>query len=187
MIGYLKGEVVAIKDREIIILTATGVGYQVLVQAVPLAEKEQVEFFIHTHVREDAITLYGFLSFAELRFFELIISVNGIGPKLGMEILSSIGMEQAQAAIMQKDLKTLKGIKGLGAKTAERLCLELGDKIEPTAEFAKLTNTPEIPDEAIIGLMNLGYKRSHVEAILKDIPTEIGDTEAVIRYFLQRV
>lgn len=187
MIGYLTGKIIAENDRKIILLTTGGIGYSVTVNEKPLNSENQVSYFIHTVVREDDLSLYGFNTFAELQFFELVTSVSGIGPKLGMEILSSLGMAKAEAAIFSRDLKTLKGIKGLGNKTAERLLLELHDKIELKAEFAKLTNSPEIPEEAMIGLINLGYKRHHVESILKELPNEIRDSEAVIRYFLQNV
>jgi holliday junction DNA helicase RuvA len=135
---------------------------------------------IHTHVREDAITLYGFLTQQEREVFQLMISVSGIGPKLALNILSGIAAGELVKAVLEGDLKRLTGIPGVGKKTAERMILELKDKAarlgrEPVyADIVAAKTGDQVKDDALSALVNLGYKgsivRDTVDRIMRDAP-----------------
>lgn len=187
MIRLLQGTVHA-RDERTIILFVNGVGYYVFVpNDVLVEEDEQITLYIHTHVREDDIKLFGFRTKNELKLFELLLGVNGVGPKMALEILNQ-PPEQIRAAIFNGDLTVLTKIPGVGKKTAERLCLELRNKIEPV-EATNYSHAQErdLDEEVIITLETLGYKRSHINKVLSSIEEEVTETEELIRIFLQRV
>lgn len=183
MIRYLKGQILDHDDRTII-LNVNGVGYHVYTPRSVFEEKE-VELFIHTHVREDALTLFGFRTKTELSFFELLLTINGIGPKSAMDICCE-PVEKIQNAIFSGNLATLTSIPGIGKKIAERMVLELKTKITPTDlnEATKTHVSSEVHPDVVSALENLGYKRKHIQQVLSDV--EESDTEAMIRIFLQR-
>jgi len=186
MIGYLKGQIIDKNEKNIIILV-NGVGYLVYANSDLVANtqlKQEIELFIHTVVREDDIALYGFLKRDELVFFNQLTSVSGIGPKMGLEILS-VPVNMTQNAILNGDTGILTKIKGLGKKTAERLILELKNKITP----ASITNVGDSPtpmnEDAILALESLGYERFQVVKAMANLPKEITDTEEIVKYFLK--
>ncbi|MFA6024543.1 MAG: Holliday junction branch migration protein RuvA [Candidatus Gracilibacteria bacterium] len=186
MIRYLKGQVFDHDERTIILLV-NGVGYHIWVPKSVLDEgKDEVELFIHSHIREDAFTLYGFRTKNELSFFELLLTINGIGPKSAMDICCE-PVEKIQNAIFSGNLAALTGIPGIGKKIAERMVLELKGKITPTDLNAAVNSTPstEVHPDVISALENLGYKRHHIQKVLSEIKEDL-DTEALIRVFLQR-
>ena len=128
---------------------------------------------IHTHVREDALSLFGFLSEDEKRLFEKLISVSGIGPKLAITVLNGISTERLVAAIRGNDLPSLTKISGIGKKTAERMVLELRDKLEQFAVTMKApTAASAIEEDVLSALVNLGYQRPAAEQALKHVPKE---------------
>lgn len=187
MIRYLKG---SIQDKEArtIILLVNGVGYQVFVSGSALnTDEEELALFIHTHVREDALTLFGFRTRNELSFFELLLSVNGIGPKMAMEI-SNEPLEKIQNAIMGGNLAYLTSISGVGKKLAERMVLELKGKVDAVRlpQSGTLLSNNEAHPDVFSALEHLGYKRNHIQKVLADIDESIVETEAIIRFFLQR-
>lgn len=187
MIRFLQGTVHSHEDRTIILLT-NGVGYQVFVPDSVLAEEdEEISLYIHTHVREDDIKLFGFRTKNELKFFELLLGVNGVGPKMAVEILNQ-PTDQIKAAIFNGDLTILTRIPGVGKKIAERMCLELRNKIEPVEnqEYSPASQR-EVNEDVIITLETLGYKRSHINKVLSSIKEDVSETEDLIRIFLQRV
>ncbi len=181
MIRYLKGQILDHDDRSII-LNVNGVGYQVFVPRSVFEEKA-VELFVHTHVREDALTLFGFRTKAELSFFELLLTINGIGPKSAMDICCE-PVEKIQNAIFSGNLAVLTSIPGIGKKIAERMVLELKNKITPSDLNARTHVSSEVHPDVVSALENLGYKRNHIQKVLADV--EETDTEAMIRIFLQR-
>lgn len=185
MIRYLKGQILDHDERTIILLV-NGVGYHVWVPKSVLDEgKKEVELYIHSHVREDAFTLYGFRTKNELSFFELLLTINGIGPKSAMDICCE-PVEKIQNAIFSGNLAALTNIPGIGKKIAERMVLELKGKITPTDLNATLTHSSsEVDPDVISALENLGYKRNHIQKVLAEVEGEM-DTEALIRVFLQR-
>ena len=169
MIAHLRGRLIS-KHPNQAIVEAAGVGYDVTI-SIPTftdlpATGSDVALFIHTHVREDALALFGFLRAEEKQLFEKLLQVSGIGPKLAVTILSGMPAPEMVAAIRAGDIARLTRIPGIGKKTAERMVLELRDKLEAfgAAPVAKL-GTP-VEDDVISALVNLGYQRSAAERAL---------------------
>lgn len=193
MIGYLNGKIIR-KMKGAVILDINGVGYVVHV-ATPfldkLVEKSVLELFIHTKVREDDISLFGFETVSELEFFQILLSVNGIGPKLALEVLSQ-NPEKVKSAILTSDLVYLTKIPGIGKKTAERILVELKSKItvadlDLTRAHGALDSDKDISDDAINALAGLGYQRYEVLRVLKEMPDAIKNVEEIVTYFLRNV
>ena len=175
MIGYLRGRVAHL-FAEYCLLDVHGVGYRVFISSSTrsrLHKGEGAELFIHTAVREDAILLYGFSSQEEYDTFQLLISISGIGPKVALGMLSAITVEGLCRAIRQKQAAVLTKLPGIGKKTAERIILELKDKVagEDEEESISLPETGETGDdmlsEAAAALASLGYARSELAPVLK--------------------
>lgn len=180
MIGSLKGTVAYLAQDYCIVETSGGVGYRVFMPGSHLAQMvmgNSVHVWTHTSVREDAILLYGFLSQEYYALFELLLSVSGVGPKLALGILSAIKPEGFYLAVQSKDMKTLCKLPGIGKKTAERMLLELKDKVGSFTDDTgnELVDTTSAGGsgavaEAIEALEALGYARSEIMPILKQIP-----------------
>ncbi|MGZ4812748.1 MAG: Holliday junction branch migration protein RuvA [Terriglobales bacterium] len=166
MIAHLRGKLIAKHPNQAIVETG-GVGYDVTI-TVPTfsdlpASDHEVALYIHTHVREDAIALFGFLRPDEKRLFEKLIQVSGIGPKLAITILSGMSAADMVAAIKGNDVGRLTRIPGIGKKTAERMVLELRDKLDAFgAEPAKIAASP-VEEDVLSALVNLGYNRAAAE------------------------
>lgn len=182
MIAMLTGQI-AYKSPDHIILDVNGVGYRVFIPFstyYELPEEGTATLHIHTSVREDAIHLYGFRTRLEKSFFQLLISVSGIGPKLGRDILSNIQPAALAQALSQGDIHKLSAIPGIGKKTAERLILELKEKVGKL----DMTSVPaadrrEVPagdamDDVASALVNLGYKEPQVRKALGGLDTSGG-------------
>jgi Holliday junction DNA helicase RuvA len=165
MIAYLTGRLL-FKSPEGIVVDVRGVGYQV---ALPLssyyelpAPETEIGLHIYTHVREDAIHLFGFLTEAEKKLFMLLLEVSGIGPKLALGILSGISAADLHQALLSEDSRRIQGVPGVGKKTAERAVLELKDRIKKIGLAAPLFTPPgpggeeKIWEEALSALLNLG-------------------------------
>lgn len=182
MIALLTGRI-AHKSPDHIILDVNGVGYRVLIPFstyYELPEDGTVSLHIHTSVREDAIQLYGFRTRLEKSFFQLLITVSGVGPKLARDILSNIQPAPLALALGQGDLHKLSAIPGIGKKTAERLVLELKDKIGkldmsavPAAEQRELP-AGDVLDDVASALLNLGYKEQLVRKALAGVDASRG-------------
>ena len=184
MIGYLRGRVLE-KSPNQVMLDLQGVGYDV---SIPVSTFYQLpdppaetQLHIHTHVREDAIALYGFLTMGEKRVFEKLIGVTGIGPRLAITILSGLEVRDLIPAIRQNDLVRLTHIPGVGRKTAERIVLELRDRLaEAEAAAAAAAGgagvaLPPVHEDVLSALLNLGYQRGAAEkAVLRAAEQEPG-------------
>ncbi len=183
MIAFLRGRVID-KQPNRLVVDVQGVGYDVL---VPLStyydvgeEGSEVALRIHTHVREDALQLYGFLTDLERQVFERLIGISGIGPKLAIAVLSGIESRELVVAVQRGDVARLTGIPGIGKKTAERIVLELKDRLAAMAAPATAGAPSAVPpgerlrDDIVSALQNLGYHRPQaekaVEAVLKASP-----------------
>lgn len=171
MIGYLSGKIISIKPTQIL-LDLNGVGYQVFISISTfekISDSSNVSLFIHTHVREDAITLYGFYSEQEKQMFEMLISISGIGPKVALSILSGISVDDLSDAIIKGDIGRLISIPGVGRKTAERIVLELKSKVSDIeSEFSTLSDY-SIRQQAISALTTLGYNQKNSEKVVRDL------------------
>ena len=171
MIAHLRGKLLAKHPNQAIVETA-GVGYDVTI-SVPTfsdlpATGADVALYIHTHVREDVIALYGFLRSSEKQLFEKLITVSGIGPKLAITILSGMAADEMVGAIRSNNVAQLTRIPGIGKKTAERMVLELRDKL-PEASPIAATAVPALSateEDVLSALLNLGYQRAAAEKAL---------------------
>ena len=171
MIAHLRGRLLA-KHPNQAVVEAGGVGYDLTISVPTFSELpavgSEVALFVHTHVREDALALYGFLRPAEKKLFERLISVSGIGPKLAITILSGMPADDMVAALRAGDAARLTRIPGIGKKTAERMVLELRDKLEglATAPGKPVPAASAVEEDVISALMNLGYSRPSAERAL---------------------
>jgi Holliday junction DNA helicase RuvA len=171
MIAHLRGTLLAKHPNQAIVETH-GVGYEVTISVPTFSEMpaagSEVALHIHTHVREDALSLYGFLRLAEKHLFEKLLTVSGIGPKLAITILSGMPADEMVTAIRGGDLARLTRIPGIGKKTAERMVLELRDKL-PAATGAAETSPAQaspVEEDVVSALVNLGYQRATAEKAL---------------------
>lgn len=188
MISYLKGTVLE-KRGTSITLDVRDVGYSVFVPARHLAAinaGDDASLFIHTHVREDSLSLYGFSSAREVDFFRLLLTVSGIGPRVGMDIMN-MPLPEVQKAIRDGKTAWLVKIPGLGKKTAERLIVDLKDKITDDATDVVLKDDMMVPQEVVDALTGLGYQRRHITVVFKDAPDNLRDAEELVKYFLQNI
>ena len=166
MIAHLRGRLIS-KHPNQAIVEAGGVGYDVVI-TVPTfsdlpATGAEVALHIHTHVREDALALYGFLRPEEKQLFEKLITVSGIGPKLAITILSGMAAAEMVGAIRANDHARLTKIPGIGRKTAERMCVELRDKLEDFGAPQPAMTHSAVEEDVISALTNLGYQRAIAE------------------------
>jgi Holliday junction DNA helicase RuvA len=198
MIALIKGILVH-RSPEQVVVDVGGVGYRLF---IPLStfyklpeEGEAVRLHAHTAVRDDAIHLYGFLSTAEKILFEKLISVSKIGPRIGLNILSRMPAEELRTYLIRGDAVKLSSIPGVGRKTAERMILELRDKMAAEAAPSQAGEAPGMSDEeagvmedVLMALVNLGYKKKDAERALKAV-RDGGerDLESLIRKSLARL
>jgi len=184
MIALLRGTL-AYKSSDHVIIDVGGVGYRLFIPLstfYSLPETGDVSLFTHTHVREDALLLYGFLSMEEKELFGILISISGIGPKLAVNILSHIPAKDLKRAIATGDIKRLSSLPGIGKKTAERLVLELKDKVGPAHDLPEAdgvisnTSAGDISNDVISALINLGYKENQARKVLESMELAPGLT-----------
>ena len=185
MIAHLRGKLIARHPNQVIV-DAMGVGYDVTISVPTFSELPpaggEVALHIHTHVREDQIALYGFLRPEEKNLFEKLISVSGIGPKLAITILSGMPADEMTSAIRGNDVARLTKIPGIGRKTAERMVLELRDKLPPvgTDQVHVIPSLSAIQEDVLSALMNLGYQRASAEKALGSVEKN-GSFDAMFR------
>jgi Holliday junction DNA helicase RuvA len=194
MIAQLAGAL-AYKSPEHLIVDVQGVGYQVLVSLNSFYRLPEpghpVRLLIHTHVREDALQLYGFIDRAEKDLFLLLVGVSGIGPRLALNILSGTQSVELEEALEAGDLARLQAIPGVGKKTAERLVVELRDKVKVLKGARGADDgrrAAGLDGEAVSALVNLGYRRVEAEnAVRAARASGANEIEAVIRTALRRL
>jgi Holliday junction DNA helicase RuvA len=176
MIAHLRGRLIS-KHPNQAVVEAAGVGYEVNISIPTFSELPalgtEVALFIHTHVREDALALFGFLRGEEKQLFEKLISVSGIGPKLAITILSGMQAEAMVAAIKGNNVALLTRIPGIGKKTAERMVLELRDKLEAFGVAATPAASP-LEEDVLSALVNLGYNRALAEKAVSGLGDSSG-------------
>ena len=194
MIGFLRGRV-AYTFPDYCFLDVHDVGYRVFISHQTrnqISVGTEVMLYIHTHVREDAILLYGFFSQEEYDLFQHLIGISGIGPKVAQGILSAITANDFYHLIHRKDVKAITKLPGIGKKTAERIILELKDKLSDTSfdvsdaadDTAALGDAMgDMVSEAIEALLSLGFQQSEVQSVLKK-KSDWESTEEIIRYAL---
>lgn len=196
MITYLKGKL-AYKDPTHVVIEVAGVGYEVKISLntyTQIKDKEDILIQTYLNIKEDAHTLFGFYEQSEKKRFLDLISINGVGPGTALMILSSLDAKELQAAIAHEDIKTIQSVKGIGAKTAQRIVLELKDKmqkeglLDKTVEIrSKIDNTLSL--EALSALTTLGINKSQAEKTINGILREQGEAvtlEELIKLALKR-
>jgi Holliday junction DNA helicase RuvA len=180
VIGYLEGRLKRL-DASTALIVANGVGYEVHISLqtyYKLEGKPEAALTIHTHVREDMLALYGFATDEEKFAFEKLISISGIGPTLAQKILSGIDPPDLADAVARDDTRKLSSIPGVGKKTAERICLELRDKLVFDATTALAPSSPSrtsIDDDVHSALINLGYRPRDAEVALDTARKQLGN------------
>ena len=193
MIAHISGTLAHKVPGEVIV-DVGGVGYQIFIALNVFYGLPEVgapvSLQIHTHVREDALQLFGFSDFAEKQMFLLLIGVSGIGPKLAINILSGITAEELVRALRESDQLRLIGIPGVGRKLAERMIVELKDKLmalaPPPAESVKTESGSQLLLDAVSALVNLGYKRPDAEKVVRDVLKRgTASLEAVLKESLR--
>ncbi|MBO7368905.1 MAG: Holliday junction branch migration protein RuvA [Clostridia bacterium] len=196
MIAYLKGNVIHVGDNNVLVLENGGLGYEITCSSAAFSRLVMAkggEVYTYLAVREDGVFLYGFDSYAEKNMFLKLITVSGVGPKMGITVLSGMSLNDLAFAIAASDIKSLSKIKGLGKKTAERIVLELREAIGEVGEssaakgatpISKLSNDGE---DAIIALMGLGYTRTQASSSVQAaIEAGVKGLENIIREALKR-
>ena len=193
MIGQLRGRLAEKRPNQVLV-DVGGVGYLVQVPLSTYAAlgelHAEVTLLTYTHVREDTLALYGFVSAREKHFFEMLISASGVGPSLALKILSGMSVEELVPAIRGGDLARLTKIPGVGRKTAERMVVELKDKLEAVAleaEKPPVSSPAGIAADVISALVNLGYEARAAESAVGEAKREAGtaDFEKLLRGALQ--
>jgi len=188
MISYIEGKIIFRGEKFIIIKTG-GIGFKVFILPELNLEEDEIKLFTYLSVREDALVLYGFLNYKELELFELLISISGIGPKAGLGILSLADTETIKVAIVKNDASVLTRVSGIGKKTAERVILELKNKIL-ISDLGDLDDkSKEISEQsdAIDALISLGYNANEAKNALAKISPEIKDVGEMVRMALKEV
>ncbi len=193
MIGYIKGKVLSFKDGTVLIEN-NGIGFEVACSASvynKLVGAKEGEVYVYTAVREDGIFLYGFIDLDEKNMFLKLISVSGVGPKMGITVLSNMNLTDLAVAIATEDVKKLSKVKGLGKKTAERIILELKEQvsaegIEKSSDEDSSTILEPVNEDAVVALMSLGFtKTESVNAIKLATSKGAKEVEEIIRIALK--
>ncbi len=189
MISYLEGKILD-KNEKFFVADVNGVGYKIFSHVGILAKipeiGQNVKIWTHLYVREDAMDLFGFLNKEELEFFEVLISISGIGPRSALGILEVAPVSSLKQAIVSEDETFFTRVSGVGRKTAQRLILELKTKLAKTVVLEKGGRFKEMGD-AFEALVSLGYKASDVRRILNELPKEIETVEDKVKETLKKL
>lgn len=198
MFAYLKG-ILEVKTKGYIVIDVGGVGYKVFMSETAVEQLgeigESVKVYTYLRVREDDMSLYGFNTNEELRMFELLLSVSGIGAKSAITILSNITPSSFALAVIADDVNKIKSLPGIGAKSAQRIILELKDKINaenkdgksPVSMVSKIKEDKEKVEEAISALQVLGYSKKEIEKALANIQMQELTVEEIIKMGLKKL
>jgi len=190
MISYLQGKILN-KSQNYVIIKVGDIGYQVFVNSLMFADLEigqEVEIYTHQYVREDALDLYGFKSMAELEMFESLISISGIGPKSALGVLAIASVENIKESIARGDSALLTKVSGIGRKTAERVVLELREKISQTTDDRRqTTESGMVSGDEIDALMAFGYSMTQARDALRAVDAKIKDSGERIKEALKKM
>ncbi len=195
MIDNIKGVVIR-KDITSAIISLNGIGYKVIMSINSLGKlpelNNEVQLLAYLHVREDVLDLYGFINEEERNIFHLLLTINGVGPKLAITILSGIEPSELQLCIIESDVKALTKISGVGSKTAKRMILELKEKFEKPGKsglrFIDSDSSSQLIDDVVNSLVALGYKTENAKKICKKLQQQgelVGELEAIIKKALR--
>lgn len=202
MIAFIQGELCDI-GKDTVVIACQGIGYEVQVPVSVLQKLPgtgtTVKIYTYMYVREDALGLFGFLSKDDLAVFKLLITVNGIGPKGALGILSTMSADELRFAILAEDVKTISKAQGIGAKTAKRMIIELKDKLDLDAMIggaedsssevaAGSSNTASVKEEVIMALTALGYSNTEAVKAVREVADADGmDSEQLLKLALKKI
>lgn len=199
MIGYLKGKLLY-SEENVVVLEVNGVGYELTLSSSALKnvlDNRGGEVYTYLAVREDGVSLYGFTSIEEKRMFLKLITVSGVGPKMGITVLSQTSLKDLATAIATSDVKSLSKIKGLGKKTAERIILELREKMSEQIDFGdNFTSKNQTPldlsskdyQDAMMALIGLGFEKGECVKVLSKAKSEnVLGVQAIIAFSLKNI
>ena len=198
MIAFLKGEIADLTENSVV-LDVNGIGYEVLVPGQLLSilggVGRRVKLYTYMQIREDAAVLFGFLTKDDLQMFRMLTGVSGVGPKAGLNILSCLGADDLRFAILADDAKRIAKTPGIGAKTAQKIILELKDKLDLEEAFEKKLASDHITPEAaaaagsqVEALVALGYGSTEALKVVRSVgPADGMDVEAVLKEALKRM
>jgi Holliday junction DNA helicase RuvA len=194
MIGRLRGELLDVENG-MVVIDAGGVGYEVQLPDAVVVQLpkigERVDLLIRQIFREDGVSLYGFLLPFQRRLFDLLLSVKGCGPKVGLALIGQVGEDAVASAILAQDAKTLTRATGVGARLGERIILELKDKIQEETFMRKVAATTPVvrralpSDELVDALLSLGYRRNEAESAASEAREQASDVQEQIRVALR--
>ena len=189
MIAFIEGRVLFLGTGMMVVQTQSGVGYEIRVPetiCLKSQSNQEIQLYIHTHVREDELTLYGFSSWEQKELFQMVIKTTGVGPKLGLAVLSQLSIDQLTDAVFQNNTAAFSQVSGIGRKTAAKLCLDLKDQLKnrEMKAFSSLQTGNELDgilveqnQELISALKNMGFQEREIRMVLpqageKDQPLE---------------
>lgn len=188
MIRMVRGPVVA-RGRDFLVIDVHGVGYKVSVpEPIALATSNNEELLLHTYlqVREDALNLFGFTEAEELAMFELLLGVNGVGPKVAMSILGVLNPDMLRMAVAAEEPAMIARVPGVGKRTAEKIVLELRDKVKQTSGLQTIAEATDVDSEVIDALISLGYSVVEAQRAVQKLPKEATDVEERLRLALSQ-
>ena len=203
MISFIKGYVAETTENSVILETDS-IGYEIFMTGTAIEEtsrmQDKIKIYTYFHVREDTMQLYGFLSRDDLEMFRLLLNVNGIGPKAAMGVLAAITADELRFAVLSDDVKTISRAPGIGKKTAQKLILELKDKLKLEDAFEKKldhqeenlsladTSLRDSRQEAVEALTALGYSSTNALRAVRQVSKETGeDVEAILKAALKQL
>ncbi|MCZ2127590.1 MAG: Holliday junction branch migration protein RuvA [Anaerolineales bacterium] len=189
MIATLRGEILHVEENALVVEVG-GAGLRVFVPAPLRAQAqagEMIFLFTHLVVREDALTLYGFDSQSDCDFFNILLGVNGVGPKAALSVLSTLTLDAVQRAVFADEAELLSKVPGIGKKTAQKMALHLKDKLKPTDALSKMAALADYDSEVLAALTALGYSvveaQTALQALPKDAPTDVEERlRAALQY-----
>ena len=188
MIATLRGEISQVEDNALVVEVG-GVGIRVFVPAqlrVRVKAGETAYLFTHLIVREDALTLYGFESQSDRDLFNILLGVDGVGPKVALSVLSTMTLDAVQRAVFADDGELLSRVPGVGKKTAQKMALHLKDKLKPTDMLTRVASMSDADSEVLAALTSLGYSVVEAQTALQSLPKDApDDTEERLRLALQ--
>jgi holliday junction DNA helicase RuvA len=188
MIGSVRGKVILRDGNTIIVETASGVGYRILVSSKVLSENpidHQTFIYTYTHVKEDILELFGFSEIADLKLFENLISVNGVGPKTAMSVFSVLTREEIIGGVLKGDVNVFSGIPRLGKKNAQKIIIELKNKLGDTSSFDLNGLDSDAADEVYSALQSFGFKPAEIRDALKNVDSKASTPEEKIKIALK--
>lgn len=187
MIAHLKGKIL-LRGQKFIIIDAGGIGYKIFAAPETIKKakgKEEFSLWTHLHVREDALELYGFTEYAELEFFEMLISVSGIGPKSALGVIGVAPLDTLKRAVSAGETEYLTKVSGIGRRTAEKIIVELREKLGGAEFMEGKDELLKGEQDALEALQSLGYSLREAREALKQVPKEIEDTNNRIKEALK--